>query len=445
MAAMLRPDGPKGRLLIGGLLEFNRDPLNLLLRCKHQYGDVVYLNMLGIPIYLLNHPDLIESVLITNYRNCIKDRGLRIRSARQIFGNGLLTSEGEFWIRQRRLAQPAFHRERIAAYGEVMVACVENMIGGWRTGETLDIHQEMMRLTLEIVVRTLFGADAPAEAHGVGKAVEAIADYFSSQSIYILPFSFLPTPAQIRFDRAIKRLDRIILDIIRMRRENRQERHDLLSLLLQAQDEDGSRMTDQQLRDEVMTLFLAGHETTALALSWTWYLLARHPEAEARLVEELKEVLNGRSPALPDLHRLSYCEMVVKESMRLYPPAWMIGREAIKSFEIAGYSIPRGAQVLMSQWLMHRDPRYFDRPEEFRPERWATEQMRSLPKYAYFPFGGGPRLCIGNSFAMMEATLILATIAQRFHLALASDQTIMPLPSITLRPRNGVKVIMKAR
>ncbi|MCI0665375.1 MAG: cytochrome P450 [Acidobacteria bacterium] len=438
----LKPPGPKGYLLIRKLLEFDRDPLNFLLHFTREYGDLVYLGAFGLRFYLFNHPDLIEYVLVTNNRNFIKDKGLRISSLRKIFGNGLLTSEGEFWIRQRRLAQPAFHREKIAAYGDVMVESTERMINNWRPGEVRDIHQEMMHLTLEIVVKTLFGARTLIEKQDVAEAIEVISRYFSSQSAYILPISFLPTPAQIRLGRAIKKLDRIIHQIIRERRESGDEQEDLLSLLLEAQDDDGSRMTDRQLRDEVMTLFLAGHETTALSLSWTWYLLALHPEIERKLVAELKETLNGRSATVADLSRLSYLEMVVKESMRLYPPAWILGREALQGFEINGYSIPGGAQVSMSPWLMHRDQRYFDQPDEFRPERWASEQIKLLPKYAYFPFGGGPRLCIGNSFALMEAKLILATIAQKFHLDLVPDQTVRPLPSITLRPKNGIKVIL---
>jgi cytochrome P450 len=398
-----------------------------------------------MPLYLINHPDLIERVLVTNNRNFIKDKGMRIRSLRRLFGNGLLTSEGEFWIRQRRLAQPAFHRERIAGYGEVMVESTERMINNWRPGETRDIHQDMMHLTLEIVVKTLFGGDSSVESNDVGQALDVIANHFASQSVYVMPLSFLPTPGQLRLERAIKQLEKIIHQIIRMRRDRLQERNDLLTLLLQARDEDGSRMTDQQLRDEVMTLFLAGHETTALALSWSWYLLAQHPEVERKLVDELKATLNGSSPTVADLRRLRYTEMVVKESMRLYPPAWVLGREAIRGFELGGYSIPSGAQLMISPWLMHRDPRYFDQPEEFRPERWASEQIKQLPKYAYFPFGGGPRLCIGNSFAMMEATVILATIAQRFHLDLATSQRVTALPSITLRPKRGVTVIVTPR
>jgi cytochrome P450 len=445
MATALKPAGPKGHFLLGNFLEFSRDPLNYLTRCARQYGDVVYLHAPFISFYLINHPDLIEDVLVTNNRNFIKDKGLRMRPSRRLFGNGLLTSDGDFWIRQRRLTAPAFHREQIAAYGEVMVACAERMIETWRAGQTRDIHQDMMRLTLEIVAETLFGIDATQEAHEVGKALDVVARQFTSQASYIGILDLLPMPGYRRFERAVARLDEIIYRIIQQRQQRRGSlslRRDLLSLLLEAQDEDGSRMSDQQLRDEAMTLFLAGHETTALALSWTWYLLAQHPEAENRLIAELQETLDGRAPTCADLPYLRFTEMVIKEAMRLYPPAWTIGREALQDCEIGGYRVPRGAQVAMSQWVMHRDPRHFDQPEEFKPERWAGEQTRSLPRYAYFPFGGGPRLCIGNAFAMMEATLILATIAQRFHLALAPSQTVTPLPSITLRPRNGVRVIV---
>jgi cytochrome P450 len=442
MVAALKPAGPKGPFMVGTLLKFNRDPLNFLLRCRREYGDIAYLNGFGMQIYLLNHPDMIESVLVKNYRNCTKDRRRRLGSIRQIFGNGLLTSEGEFWRNQRRMVQPAFHRERIAAYGDAMVACTERMIADWEPGETRDIHRDMMELTLDIMGKTLFSADTSEKSQEVGAAIDVIAHYFSSQSVYLRPLGFLPTPGRLRCERAISRLDTVIHDIIRKRRDERREHHDLLAMLMQTEDEDGNHMSDQQLRDEVMTFFLAGHETTALALSWTWFLLAQHPEIESRLKAELKNVLNGRSPNFADLQHLRYTEMIVKESMRLYPPAWLISREAKRDLEINGYPIRKGAQVLMSQWVMHRDPRYFDRPDKFDPERWASEQIKALPKFAYFPFGGGPRLCIGNSYAMMEAVLILATAAQRFHMTLAPDQNITPLPSITLRPKNGVKIIV---
>jgi cytochrome P450 len=285
-------------------------------------------------------------VLVTQNRNFIKDRGLRLRPGRRLFGRGLLTSEGEFWIRQRRLAQPAFHRERIAAYAAVMVASAERMLNGWRDGETRDAHHDVMRLTLEIVAKTLFDADATGEAEEVGCALEVVQEQFSSQGgLSEMLGNFLPTPSYLRFDRAVRRLDEIIYRIIRQRRGNGQDRGDLLSLLLQAQDEDGSRMTDRQLRDEAMTIFLAGHETTALALSWTWYLLAQHPEAEARLVTELREALGGRAPGFADLGRLRYTEMVIKEAMRLYPPAWAMGREAVEDCEVGGYHVPAGTQM----------------------------------------------------------------------------------------------------
>ncbi len=445
MSAKLKPPGPKGRFLIGNLLEFDRNPLSFLTRCARQYGDVVYLSAPFLSFYLINRPDLIEYALVTNNRNFIKDKGLRMRSARRLFGNGLLTSDGDFWIRQRRLTAPAFHREQVAGYGEVMVACTERMIETWHSGQSRDIHQDVMRLTLEIVAETLFGIDASREAREVGEAMDVVARQFASQATFIGVLDFLPTPGYRRFERAVTRLDEIIYRVIQQRRSSGSKRNDLLSLLLEAQDEDGSRMTDQQLRDEVMTLFLAGHETTALALSWTWYLLAQHPAVERKLTAELQEALSGRAPTVDDLPQLRFTAMVVKEAMRLYPPAWMIGREALDDCEIGGYRVPGGAQVAMSQWVMHRDPRYFDRAEEFAPERWASEEIKTLPRYAYFPFGGGPRLCIGNSFAMMEATLILATIAQRFHLALAPGHKVTLLPSITLRPKDGVNVIVASR
>jgi cytochrome P450 len=442
--AAARPPGPKGTFLLGNLSGFNRDPLGFLTRCARAYGDVVYLRTFNLPVYLVSHPDQIEEVLVTQNRNFIKDKGLRLRPGRRLFGNGLLTSEGEFWIRQRRLAQPAFHRERIAAYGEVMVAYTERMLDEWRAGEARDFHQDMMRLTLEIVAKTLFDAEAADEADEVSQALEAVQEQFSAQgSLSQLLGNFLPTPSYLRFQKAVKRLDEIIYRIIEQHRG--QQTGDLLSLLLEAQDEDGSQMTDRQLRDEAITLFLAGHETTALALSWTCYLLGQHPAAEEQLVAELEEVLGDRAPGVADLPRLRYTEMIVKEARRLYPPAWGIGREALESCAIGGYRVPAGAQVMMCQWIVHRDPRYFDEPEAFRPERWADDLAKRLPKYAYFPFGGGPRLCIGNSLATMEATLILATIAQQFQLTLLPEHPVTLLPSITLRPKEGVKVRLAER
>jgi cytochrome P450 len=314
------------------------------------------------------------------------------------------------------------------------------MLDTWREGQTLDVHREMMRLTLEVVAKTLFGAEM-SDADGVGEALEVAMDRFSSQGSLVRALdNYLPTPGWLRLKKAAARLDRLIYGLIEQRRESTQDGADLLSMLLSARDEDGSHMTDQQLRDEAMTLFLAGHETTALALSWSFYLLGQNPEAEAALAREVRSVLGGREPEAADAPRLHYTGQIIRESMRLYPPAWSIGREAIDDCELGGYFVPRRSQVFAVQWTTHRDPRFFDDPLAFKPERWTSEFQESLPRFAYLPFGGGPRICIGNQFATMEATLILAAVARRFRLRLASDEPITPWPSITLRPKQGVKV-----
>jgi len=320
------------------------------------------------------------------------------------------------------------------------------MLAGWQEADTHDVHREMMVLTLRIAIKTLFNVDADRDVELMSSVSNELIGMFELQESPLwLAHNYLPTRANRRFARGIKRLDEYIYGIIGRRRQNGQDTGDLLSMLLHAQDEDGSRMTDKQLRDEVMTLFLAGHETTALALSWTWYLLSGHPEVEARLISELENVLGGRSPRVEDLPELKYADAIVKESLRLYPPAWAFGRQAIQECEVAGYRVPKGRQVFFFPWIVHRDPRFFDHPEEFRPERWADEKMKQLPRYAYFPFSGGPRICIGSSFAMMEAVLVLATVAQRYRLKLAPDQTVKPWPVFTLRPRNGIRMLVEKR
>jgi cytochrome P450 len=440
------PPGPRGRPLTGNLLDYTRDHLVFLTRCAREYGDVVGLRFVNVPVYLLNHPDHVEYVLVRNNRNFIKSRGERISLG--FLGNGLLTSEGSFWRRQRRLAQPAFYRERIAAYGEVMVECGERMVAGWRDDEIRDVHDDMGHLTLEIVARTLFGVPlGNAEFVAVGDALATISQRFTGRGgVFFQVPEKVPTPGNLRFRRAVRRLDGLIYRIIRDRRASGEDAGDLLSMLLAVRDEEtGEGMTDRQLRDEAMTVFLAGHETTANALSWTWHLLAGHPEVDSRLQEELREVLAGRPPTIEDLPRLHYTDMVVKESMRLYPPVWAFGREALADCEIGGYHVPAGTQLIVSQWVMHRDPRYYEEPRRFRPERWGDGSTEGLPKYAYFPFGGGPRLCIGQSFAKMEAVLLLATIAQQIRLRFAPGERVVPQPSITLRPRNGMRMALAKR
>jgi cytochrome P450 len=398
---------------------------------------------MGQPIYLLADPGLIEYVLVENNRNFTKTRILKRN--RRLLGEGLLTSEGEFWRRQRRLAQPAFHRKRVAAYGEVMAAFAERSLGAWRDGQTIDVHEEMMHLTLEIVAKCLFDADVGARTTDVGKAMKVALEDFSSQRRLLRIPKGIPTPHNIRFEMAARRLDGVAGAIIENRRKSEEDRGDLLSMLMLAEDDSGERMTDKQLRDEVMTLFLAGHETTANALSWTFWLLSLNPEVEHELAEELARVLGGRPPTTSDLPALPYVECVLKESMRLYPPAWVVGREAIAECEVGGYRMAAGTTALMSQWIVHRDHRYHEDPERFDPDRWTAQYEKALPRFAYFPFGGGPRQCIGASFAMTEACLILAAVAKRFKMELAPGQRVEPYASITLRPEKGIRMTLVER
>lgn len=440
------PPGPSGHWLFGVMPEYNRDPYGFLARIRHEFGDVVSARFLHVTVYFLFHPDQIEEVLVTKSRRFQKHAALRTRFFSRIAGQGLITSEGEFWRRQRRLAQPAFHRQRVQAYGEVMVEYAERLMAEWRAGETRDLHHEMSRLTLQIVVKTLFGAEAGRDGDEVGELFAQVSAPFADiATIKWMIDNRLPTPTNRRFHRAMTRLDEILFRIISERRADNTDHGDLLWMLLAAQDADGSQMTDRQLRDEAMTLFLAGHETTALALTWTWYLLAQHPRIEEKLLAELKAVLNGRAPTIDDVPKLRYTEAVLKEAMRLYPPAWGMGRQAVEDCEIGGWQIPKGRQLFMYQWLTHRDPRFFPQPDEFNPDRWTDEFTRNLPRFAYFPFGGGPRVCIGQSFAMMEATLIIAAMAQRFHFVLLPNQSITPFPAITLRPKQGVHVRLAPR
>jgi cytochrome P450 len=439
--------GPKGHWLKGNLPEFAADRLGFLAESSRKYGDVVAIRFLHRKIIVVNHPDLVEEVLVTRNKSYIKHFALRI--AKDTLGEGLLTSEGDFWRRQRRLSQPAFHREKVAGHASAMVELTERMLASWSDGQRLDVQAAMMRLTLEIVARCLFDADVTGDSAEASEAMETLLRSFTSRvdSLIRLP-EFLPTPKNLRLRSAKKRLDGIIYRFIADRRASGMDRGDLLSMLLQATDpveEGGAGMTDRQLRDEAMTLFMAGHETTANTLAWVWFLLSSHPEVEAKLHDELDEVLPDRPPTFDDLPRLSYTEKVVTETLRLYPTVWLLGREAIEPTEVGGYPVPVGTTVYMSQWVVHRDPRFFDDPLAYRPERWEDGLAKKIPRYAYFPFGGGPRICIGNSFAMMEATLLLASIARRFRVRVAHPDQVVPLPTMTLRPTGGIEVVLAAR
>jgi len=429
---------------MGVMREFNHDQLAFIECCRDEYGDIVWMRFLYVPALFLYHPDDVEYVLVTNAKNFIKSMSLRSNFFQRLVGNGLLTSQGEEWKRQRRLSQPAFHRERVASYGQVMVDYSNRLTAKWKDGETLDIHRDMMRLTLEIVVQCLFSADVSTDVDEVGATLKELVKPFAAQATlgWILN-NRLPTPAHLRFHALARKIDKVVYRIISERRASAENKGDLLSMLLAARDEDGSQMNDRQLRDEVMTLFLAGHETTALTLAWSWYLLGANPEAEKKFHAELDEVLGGRAATMADLSRLKYTEQIAKESMRLYPPAFGLGREAINDCEIGGYQVPAGTQVFMFQWATQRDPRFYDEPQTFRPERWTEDFIEQLPKYAYFPFGGGPRVCIGASFAMMEIILCLATIGQKFRLELDPDHPVSIYPAMSLRPKDGIKVVVK--
>jgi len=445
MGELRKPPLVKGYPLVGSFLELMRDPFHFLTQAARKYGDVFRVRVGPLQFYVLAHPTDVEYVFRTNHRNFIKDKGTRtVLSA--VLGQGLVTSEGELWRRQRRLAQPAFQQESIQHYSTIMVDNARQTVEKWRPGEIRDVHADMMHLTLEIVARALFTASVEDQAERVGRALEALMKYWAGPGGMFGWWKYVPTPGTFRFRRAVHELDAVILETVGRRRAGARGHDDLLERFLRAQDADGRGMSDKQLRDEMVTLLLAGHETTAVALSFCFYLLALHPEVDARLAAELDEVLAGKPPAPEHIPRLRYTESVVKEAMRLYPPVPNVAREALEDCEIGGYRVPKGAQIALVQWLTQRDPRWFgDDADTFRPERWDNDLAKRIPRCAYFPFADGPRGCIGNHFAMMEAILILATVAARYRLTLVPGYKLRILPSVTLRPSGGMQMEIHER
>lgn len=438
--------GPEGHWLVGNLTDFARDPLNYLYSQALRHGDVVKLRFVRKNMYLLNRPDYIREVLVAKPDSFHKGRGLQ--HTKPVLGEGLLTSEGETHRRHRRLMQPAFHMRRISEYADTMVDYASKMLNQWQDGEVRLISKDMMDVTLSIITKTMFGFETPSETDEIGRAIDTLFQRVmkKTRSPFSLP-DFVPTKGQKEFLQAKATLDAIIYRILSTRRGQDGDYGDLLSMLLQTRDEeDGTGLSNHELRDEVMTIFLAGHETTANTLSWTLYLLARNPQVERKLHEELDSVLAGERPQMAHLARLPYTQMVIKESMRLFPAAWIVGYQATTDVQIGEWDFQRGDSFFMSQYVMHRNPKYYEQPEDFLPERWTPEFAKSLPSFAYFPFGGGPRVCIGNQFALMEATLLLVTIGQRYRLELADAKTrVMSLPMITLRPKDGIYMRVYAR
>ncbi|MCA9930091.1 MAG: cytochrome P450 [Anaerolineales bacterium] len=453
--AVKRPPGPKGNLLLGNIAQFSEDEPAFLLQNVKQHGDLVYFRLAHIHAYLLGHPDLIHEVLIAQSSKFAK-APLDKQILGKFLGNGLLTSDGAFHKRQRRLAQPAFHSKRIHNYAQVMIDYTNQIMAGWQHEAVVDITEEMMQLTMLIVSKTLFDADSITGSGDTAVTISSAMDDFQAvsnrdyQRGFSLP-DWIPTRDNRLRNRAAAAFNQVMDQIIAERRETAvngkvTDTGDLLSMLMLSVDEAGEFMDDKQLRDEVATLFAAGHETTSNALSWTWYLLAQHPHAEARLHEELDSVLAGRQPALADLPNLPYSLQIIKEAIRLYPPAWVLnGRLALEDVQLGGYTVPKGSTVFVSPYVMHHLPQYFAEPEQFTPERFTPDLEKSLPKFAYMPFGGGARICIGNAFAMMEAQLILATIAQQVRLQIAQTQPVHYKPQITLTAENGIRMRVMER
>ena len=434
------PPSQKPNLIVGHFRKFRSDPTGFLTR-QAALGDVSFFRMGSQPGYFLNHPDLVRDLFVVNAHKFMKGRALQ--RAKTLLGGGLLTSEGATHLRQRRMIQPAFHRTRIADYAKSMVEYAERMSASWSDGEVRDIDREMMHVTLQIVGKTLFSANVEDDADAVGAAMTTVSKLFD---FLLLPYSEwlqkLPLPQTGRFNRARATLNSVIYGIINERRRSGGDEGDLLAMLLAARDEDdGAAMTDEEIRDEALTLFLAGHETTANALTWTWYLLSLNPEKADRLHDELERVIGDRSPIIDDVPNLKYTEAVVAESMRLFPPAWAIGRLAIEDHEFGGFRVEKGALVLVSPFVAQRDARYWENANDFIPERWEAQGVKEAgQKNIYFPFGGGLRRCIGEGFAWTEAILVLATLARRWRLTLVPEQKIGLMPLITLRPKYGMRM-----
>ena len=438
------PPGPKGHFLLGSLREIQRDELDYLMRLVREYGDVVRLRVVNHYAHILSHPRDIETVLISKNSNFIKSVFLRESPA--LFGDGLLTSDGSLWQRQRRALQPAFHHDHILAYTRIMLESTARMLATWQDGDERDVHQDLTRLTLEIIAKVLFGEENSSDGEQARQTFRLFLQQYDERfGLYLLP-EWFPTPGNLRFRRAIKRLDKFVLSAIRRKRSsNNGHATDMLSVLLRGRDGKEAEMEERQVRDEMMTLFFTGHETMALTMAWTFYLLGQNPDKERKLQAEVDTVLGGRTPTFQDLARLPFLDMVIKESQRLYPAAFGVVREAVNDCGLGGYPIPKGATLAMFQWVVHRDPRFFARPEEFIPERWENDFARSLPRCAYFPFGAGPRVCIGNTFAQTEMPLVLASIVQKFQLKLVPGHRVATAASLTLRPLNGIRVTLKKR
>ncbi|GAC1378085.1 MAG: cytochrome P450 [Ktedonobacteraceae bacterium] len=435
------PPGPRALPFFGNMLDFRRDQLEYLQRMQRTYGDMVTIHMGKGPVVLLFRPEYVRYVLTENPRNftSLQSNG----DLKETLGEGLLTIDGEAHRQQRRLVQPAFHRKRVESYAETMVRYTFEMLKRWHGGEEKDMAHEMQKLTLRIVAKSLFNLELASQISDLGQQFTAMMENRRSMLARLLKvYIDAPFTAYGKRMAARHKVDALIYRLIAERRAEGGDAGDVVSMLLAAEDE-GNQLTEMQVRDHVMTLMAAGHETTANALTWTFYLLAQNPAVCEKLLSELQTVLAGRAPTLSDLPNLPYTEWVLKESMRLYPPAWIIGRHALERFELGGYTFPKGTTFLMSQWLIQRHPEFWENPTEFYPQRWDPMAGEKVPQWAYFPFGGGPRICIGMPFAQLEAKLLLATMLQHFRPQLAPGFEVELQPLVTLRPRRGMRVVLE--
>ncbi len=442
--------GPRGSLIFGSLLDmYRRGMLTFYLDGWQQYGEIVRLRMGPLIQHLLVRPEYIRHVLATNWKNYCK--GIGFRKLKRYLGNGLFVSEGTLWQRQRRLMQPFFCQRAVTGLAGLMVDATETMLHRWQApadcGAALEIGAEMMRLTTSIIARAMFGFDLDGQAEEAGRAFNFVLEFMGARSLSPVDVPlFIPTRQNRRFKQALHTINTFVDAIIANRRADPDASSDLLAMLLRVRDEEsGQGMTDQQVREEMMTIFFAGHETTALALTWTWYLLSQHPEVEERLHEELDCTLGGRPPTVADVPKLPYTLMVLQESMRLYPPVWIFVRDAIGADVIGGYHIPAKSMIVLSPYLVHRHPEFWPDPEKFDPERFTAPRCAARADYAYFPFGGGPRHCIGSHLALLETQLVLATVAQRYRLRLVPGHRVEPRMAGTLHPSHGMRMTLHPR
>jgi cytochrome P450 len=434
----------------GAFREFVRDPLEFQLRAREKFGDVFRFRIGPLVVHFLYHPDHVRRVLYEQQKNFV--RGWQYQILRRLLGDNLVVSEGDYWLRQRRLAQPAFHRQRLNGYADTMVDSTANMLTRWRdiasAGETVDVGVEMSRLALAIASRTLFDRDVSGEADTVGTAFAVTSRYLERRfnHPFTSPPLWVPSSANRRFQAAIRTLNEIALGIVQERRLDNRDHGDLLTMLMHATDEEtGATMTDDQLRSEVLTFLLAGTETTATALTWTWYLLASHPAIQKQVRDEVSTVIGDRLPTVADVPQLTTTRAVIEESMRLYPPIWAVARQAVHADEVGGFVIPAGSTVILSPFVTHRHPDVWDDPTVFNPDRFTPDRVAQRPKAAYFPFLGGAHQCIGIEFAMLEMRLVVAMILQSFALELPPNHTIRPTAGLAIRPSEPVRVILRTR